>query len=163
MRSVVVLACLVLACGVSLSQDENDFHSLVGANGKPMVSAGQWESMRSIMPKAFAQLRPDMDGSGRKALKSIKPYLSMSDAVADATARKIDEVLKETGPYTAYDLIGVKALPREERLYRLAYLIYGNTAPALWEATLYRTETGWKVVEIAVGTDGIFEKAADYR
>ena len=163
MRTVAILACLLLACGVCLAQDESDFHSPVGSDGKPVISAVQWESMRSILPKAFAQLRPGADGSGRKALKSIKPHLSMSEAVADATARKIDEVLKETGPYAAYDLIGVKALPREERLYRLAYLTYGNTSPALWEATLYRTETGWKVVEIAAGTDGIFEKAGDYR
>ena len=163
MRTVAILACLLLACGVCLSQDENDFHSPVGPNGKPVVSAMQWESMRSILPKAFAQLRPDAEATGRKALKGIKPHLSMTDADADATARRIDEVLKETGPYAAYDLIGVRALPREERLYRLAYLTYGNTSPALWEATLYRTEMGWKVVEIAVGTDGIFEKAGDYR
>lgn len=162
MRSVASLACLALACGLCLSQEE-DFHPPVGTNGKPLVSAMQWEAMRSILPKAFAQLRPDADGSGRKALKAIKPHLGMSDATVDATAKKIDEVLKETGAYAAYDLVGVKALPREERLYRLAYLTYGKNAPALWEATLYRTEEGWKVVEIAVGTDGLFEKGSDYR
>ena len=50
MRSVAILACLLLACGLCLSQDESDFHPPVGENGKPMVSAGQWESMRSILP-----------------------------------------------------------------------------------------------------------------
>jgi hypothetical protein len=163
MRSVAVLACLVLSCGIGLCQEESDYHPPVETNGQPLISTVHWESMRSILPKAFAQLRPGTEGSGRKALRSIKPQMKMTEAAVDATAKRIDEVLKETGPYAAYDLLGIKALPREERLYRLAYLTYGSAAPALWEATLYHTEEGWKVVEIAVGTDGIFNKAGDYR
>jgi len=46
-------------------------------------------------------------------------------------------------------------------LYRLGYLAYGAKGPALWEATVYRTDLGWKVLDLSVGTDKIFEKIAD--
>jgi hypothetical protein len=55
------------------------------------------------------------------------------------------------------------ALPRGERLYRLAYLTCGAKAPAFWEATVYLGDTGWKVMDLSVGTDKIFEKAEGYR
>ena len=51
------------------------------------------------------------------------------------------------------------ALPRGERFYRLAYLTYGAKAPAFWEATVYLGDTGWKVMDLSVEIDKIFEKA----
>ena len=86
----------------------------------------------------------------------------MSEAASEAAAKQIDEVLRLTGPYGAYDLGGVEALPRGERLFKLAYLTYGTKAPALWEATVYLGDAGWKVLDLSVAADKIFEKAEGY-
>ena len=96
-------------------------------------------------------------------MKSIRQNLAMSETATETAAKQIDDALRVTGPYAAYDLAGVQALPRGERLYRLAYLTYGAKAPAFWEATVYLSDTGWKVLDLSVASDKIFEKAQGYR
>jgi hypothetical protein len=162
MKSVLVFVCLALALGLGFAQ-EPDFAPPAGQDGRPIIPPARWESLRTILPRAFGTLMPSEDASGKKAMKSIRQNLAMSETAADAAAKQIDEALKVTGPYAAYDLVGAQALPRGERFYRLAYLTYGAKAPAFWEATVYLGDTGWKVMDLSVGTDKIFEKAEGYR
>ena len=54
-------------------------------------------------------------------------------------------------------------MPRGERLFHLAYLTYGPKAPALWEATVYLSDVGWKVMDLSVTAEKIFDKPANYR
>ena len=162
MKPMLVALGLLLLCGAVLAQ-EADFAPPVGAEGKPIIPPNRWESLRPVLPRAFAALMPDADPSGKKALKLIRQNLGMSEATTEAAARQIDEVLRVTGPYAAYDLIGVEAMPRGERLFHLAYLTYGPKAPALWEATVYLSDAGWKIMDLSVSAEKIFEKTANYR
>jgi len=161
MKSILLCLCLVLAMGIGLAQ-ESDFAPPAGEDGRPLIPPARWESLRSILPRAFAALMPNQEASGKKAMKSIRVNLAMSETATEAAAKQIDEVLRLTGPYAAYDLAGVEALPRGERLFKLAYLTYGTKAPALWEATAYLSDAGWKVIDLSVAADKIFEKAEGY-
>ena len=162
MRFMPVVLSLALASGAVLAQ-QGGYVPPTGENGKPVIDAAEWESLKTILPRAFAALAPNEGPSGKKALKSIRQNLGMSDAAAEETARQIDEVMKVTGAYTSFDLLGIQALHRGERFYRLGYLTYGPRGPALWEATAYRAEPGWKLLEISVSTDKIFDKGQAYR
>ncbi|MCI0658637.1 MAG: hypothetical protein L0170_16415, partial [Acidobacteria bacterium] len=117
MKSILVCLCLALALGFGFAQ-EPDFASPAGHDGRPIIPPVRWESVRPIVPRAFAALMPNEDASGKKAMKSIRQNLAMSETAADAAAKQIDEALKVTGPYAAYDLVGAQALPRGERFYR---------------------------------------------
>jgi hypothetical protein len=161
-KSILVFVSLVLAVGLGFAQ-EPDFAPPAGQDGRPIISPVRWESLRPILPRAFGALMPNEEGSGKKAMKSIRQNLAMSETATEAAAKQIDEALRVTGPYAAYDLVGAQALPRGERFYRLAYLTYGAKAPALWEATVYLSDSGWKVMDLSVATDKIFEKAEGYR
>lgn len=162
MKSVLAFVCLALALGPGFAQ-EPDFAPPTGQDGRPIISPVRWESLRTILPRAFAPLMPSEDASGKKAMKAIRQNLAMNETATEAAAKQIDEALKVTGPYAAYDLVGAQALPRGERLYRLAYLTYGAKAPAFWEATVYLSDSGWKVMDLSVATDKIFEKAEGFR
>jgi len=163
MKSIFVFLCLLaLSLGFCFAQ-EPDFSPPAGQDGRPIIPPGRWEPLRSVLPRAFAALMPNEEASGRKAMKSIRQNLAMSETATETAAKQIDDALRVTGPYAAYDLAGVQALPRGERLYRLAYLTYGAKAPAFWEATVYLSDTGWKVLDLSVASDKIFEKAQGYR
>jgi hypothetical protein len=162
MKSILVFLCLALAVGSGLAQ-EPDFAPPTGQDGRPLIPPARWESLRAILPRAFTALMPNEDPSGKKAMKSIRQNLAMSESATDAAARQIDEMVRTTGAYAAYDLAGVQALPRGERLYRLAYLTYGAKAPAFWEATVYLSDSGWKVMDLSIVADKIFDKAQGYR
>jgi len=162
MKPILLALCLLIVNDSALAQEEN-FAPPAGIDGRPMISAAQWEPLRAILPRLFSALLPEAGPSGRKALKTIRENLGMSEPSREALAKQIDETLRATGPVKAYDLVGVRSLPRGERLYRLAYLTYGAGGPTFWEATVYRSETGWKVLDLSVGTEKIFEMAQGYR
>jgi len=162
MKPMLVVLTLALAGGAVLAQ-EADFAPPVTPEGRPIIPPNRWESLRMVLPRAFAGLMPDNDPSGKRALKLIRANLGMGEAAVEAAAKQIDEVMRVTGPYAAYDLIGVEAMPRGERLFHLAYLTYGPKAPALWEATVYFSDSGWKVMDLSVTAEKIFERAAGYR
>ena len=162
MKSILACLCVTFALGLGFAQ-EPDFAPPAGQDGRPIISPVRWESLRPILPRAFAALMPNEDVSGKKAMKSIRQNLAMSETATEAAAKQIDEAMKVTGPYAAYDLVGAQALPRGERLYRLAYLTYGPKAPAFWEATFHLSDSGWKVMDLSVSADKIFEKAQGYR
>jgi|GEM_PF-1745988 len=161
MKSILVCLCLALGMGIGLAQ-ESDFAPPAGENGRPLIPPARWESLRPILPRAFSALMPSEEPSGKKAMKNIRQNLAMSETASEAAAKQIDEIMRVTGPYAAYDLAGVEALPRGERLFKLAYLTYGTKAPALWEATVYLSDAGWKVLDLSVAADKIFEKAQGY-
>ena len=160
MKSVVAAACLALAVGFAWGQEESFAPPLRGDH-QPIINPVYWDSVRTIMPRAFSALSPQSDPSGKVALKSIRESLMIPETARDALVKQIDETLRVTGPYSSHELVGVASLPRGDRLYRLGYLTYGAKAPALWEVTVYRTDLGWKVLDLSMGTDKIFEKIAD--
>jgi hypothetical protein len=76
-----------------LAQVES-FAPPVGEDHQPIINPVHWESVRSIMPRAFSALSPQSDPSGKKALKSIRESLGMPETARDALAKQIDETLK---------------------------------------------------------------------
>src|SRR5207249_8328899 len=67
-------------------QEEN-FAPPAGIDGRPVISAAQWEPLRAILPRLFSSLLPEAEPSGRKALKTIRENLGMSEPSRDALAQ----------------------------------------------------------------------------
>jgi len=93
MKSVVAAVCLTLSVGFAWAQVES-FAPPVGEDHQPIINPVHWESVRSIMPRAFSVLSPQSDPSGKKTLKSIRESLVMPEKARDALAKQIDETLK---------------------------------------------------------------------
>ena len=112
------------------------------------------------MPKFFDALRK---ADGKVALESIKDKFPITSASANLLALKIDELIGSFGSFNSYDLVGIRALPRGKRLYEIAYVTWNASTPALWEGTFYKRNDGWVLMTLSFNTDGIFEKAREYR
>lgn len=119
-----------------------------------------WDAIKGIMPSFFETLGK---ASARDALQKIKERFPVDSSSGELLAVKIDELLRTFGRIEAYELVGVRSIPRSHRLYQVGYLTYNSESPALWEATFYRQKTGWIMLKLSFTTEGIFEAASHYR
>src|SRR5206468_11933114 len=86
MKPILLALCLLIVNDSALAQEEN-FAPPAGIDGRPVISAAQLEPLRAILPRLFSSLLPEAEPSGRKALKTIRENLGMSEPSLDALAQ----------------------------------------------------------------------------
>lgn len=125
-----------------------------------MFDPQDWMELKNLLTPFFDALGTK---SGAEALADIKEKFPVDASSGALLAVKIDDLLKTFGPYDSYELIGVRSLPRGRRLYQLGYATYNRVSPALWEATVYRRKEGWFILSLSFNTEGILDRAREYK